>query len=72
MATIVNGLIQIIQSINMETYSLTTFLDIAVSNGLLGVIIVVAALIFSIKRVVKLQKGFLDNYVCSFFYSNYV
>lgn len=107
--TIANMLVQIIQSINMETYSLTTFLDmlqdngknvyhartdiwqkaiylfkekpilgygvgyfesnfngythnffldIAVSNGLLGVIIVVATLIFSIKRVVKLQ----DNY----------
>lgn len=107
--TIVNWLIQIIQSINMETYSLTTFLDmlqdngknvyhartdiwqkaiylfkekpilgygvgyfesnfngythnffldIAISNGLLGVIIVVVALIFSIKRVLKLQ----DNY----------
>lgn len=107
--TVVEGLIQIIEGINMETYSLTTFLnmlqdnennvyrartdiwqnaihlftekpifgygvgyfesnyngythnfflDIAVSSGLFGVILVVMALILSIKRVVKLQ----DNY----------
>lgn len=121
--TIINGLIQIIKSINMKTYSLTTFLnmlqengnavyyaridiwqkaihlfeekpifgygvgyfeanfngythnfflDIAVSSGLAGLMIVVMALILSIKRVIKLQDNYKKYFLIIMFVISFI